>query len=152
MSLAQLDTWVKVLINYIPQMVLLLAAIVLIRKQRKWFTVVLFITAILNIALPIGVLLSQSAIGQRVTEMQPQLQTLKTQQEMQRMVTSDLQIQNYSTMKSWLSQGAFFSNLLFAIALVIALGSILGKPADAQKAEQAPASGAEQTHSGPTAS
>jgi hypothetical protein len=132
MSLPQLDAWIKILFNYAPQMVMIAAAILLVRRHRQWFAVALLATAALNFILPISIILVQTSANQRLVEMQPQLKNVKTQQELQQLVSADPQIQSYGTMKNWLGQGNFFSNLIFAIVLFITIGALLPKPALAQ--------------------
>jgi|GEM_PF-6917793 len=139
MQLTQLDSGIKILINYIPQIIILIAAIIVLRKYRSWLTIVLVVTAALSLVLPLAVIATTSAMNRRVAELQPEMQGMKTQQEVQQFLTNDPTIRDYNTLMSWLRQGLYFSEVILAVSLLLTLRFLMARAAaPAQPAESQP--------------
>jgi hypothetical protein len=139
MQLSQLDAWMRVAISLIPSLVLLAGAIIVVRRQRQWITIVMVATAALNVPLPVAMALTQGTINQMKVEIQSQ----KTQAEAQQLLTKySPELQNYSTLLNWLNQALFFSTLVFAVTLFMTLRLLLAKAGiDALAAQPAASSG-----------
>lgn len=149
MQLSQLDAWIKVGISLIPAVLVFIAAFTVFRRHRQWFTIALVVAAAINIPLPIGIAMTQGGINQMKIEIQSQ----KTQAEAQQLLAKySGSLQNNTTLLNWLIQGTYFSNLAFAIGLIMTIRYLISMsaPGAADKSASAatpPADGTPETNS-----
>lgn len=140
MSAESLEIWKNVVLSLIPNGVLLAAAIVILRKMRNWYTIVLVVAAAFNILLP---LVSQSILNGRQLLLNDAKNTaatinaLPTQQEKEaavkretpRLQQMEASLKQKDIYLKWLNDGRYISMLAFAIMLVIVVGTFVPKSA-----------------------
>jgi hypothetical protein len=124
MSAESMEIWKNVALSLIPSGIFLAVGIMLLKRMRNWYTIVLVVAAALNILLPI---VSQTIIND-VKDTAATINALSTQQEKEAAVKqAQPYLKQAEIYLKWLNDGRYISMLAFAIMLVIAVGMLVPK-------------------------
>jgi hypothetical protein len=121
MSVQQIESWKNFAIAILPTIILLVTAILIYRKQRGSYSLILLISAIVAFVFPlISQLIISSLLG-----LADQLNALPSSQQQAALEAQKPHVNQYNYYRSLFGQGAFIANLVFAVALFLVVKPLL---------------------------
>lgn len=128
-----IEVWKTLAFSLIPSVLLLIAAIMIIRKVRNWYTTVLVIAAILYLVLPVGaqtISIGRQSLINEAKGTAATINALPTKEQQQaaieretpRLKEIEASLKQSEIYLKWLNDSRYIAMLAYGVMLMIAIG------------------------------